>query len=489
MPSDLSQETIQVLYEISLAISPRSDVESTIETAVSTYLQKLNCSAAAVLQPLGAPTEGAQREVVTTLPEQYILADIIEETRDRLPETPAEVNAMLPLVDEVESGMHRHVMALPDYGVLLLLKRGPPLAEDITLSLPDVNEKLATACNRVAVQKQYETQYRNLFQEAPVMFVRTQATEDEPVIADWNTRFAKKLGYTDKDLQGRPLAELYAEQSREKLLDGGYTDALENRLGTVERVLRTNNSKEIITKMRATPHYDADGAVLGTRMLFIDVTELKRRKVQVSVLNRVLRHNIRNDLTVIQGRLDMAKAEGDTATHLEDAYEKTEELISSAKKARHIQRLIDNPEVRQHDAGEFVDFMISRARTEFPDATVRADIESGPVPVLASNGLQHALWELIENAGQYAGETPIIEVTMRRDEDTARITIADDGPGISPAEHEVLEAGMESEIEHGSGLGLWLVHWVIDRSGGEVRFEQDNGTVVTVTLPLAERDD
>lgn len=486
MSSDHSQETIQVLYEISLAISPRSDVESTVETAVSTYLQKLNCSAAAVLQPMGAPAEDARREVVATLPEQYILADVIEETRARLPDTAAEVDATLPLVDEVEPGMHRHVMALPDYGVLLLLKRGAPLADEIVLSLPDLNEKLATACSRVAVQKQYETQYRNLFQEAPVMFVRTRATGTEPTIADWNTRFAEKLGYADENLQGRPLTDFYAEQSREELYEGGYADALENRLGTEERVLRTNNGKEIITKMRATPHYDTDGAVLGTRMLFIDVTELKRRKVQISVLNRVLRHNIRNDLTVIRGRLDMAQRECGAAEHLEGVYEKTEALISSAKKARHIQRLIDDPEVRQHDASEFVDFMLSRARTEFPEATIEADIESGPMPVLASNGLQHALWELIENAGQYAGDAPTIEVTMERAGDVARIAVADDGPGISPVEHEVLEAGVESEVEHGSGLGLWLVHWVVDRSGGEVTFEHDDGTVVTVSLPLAD---
>ncbi|WP_407647948.1 ATP-binding protein [Halarchaeum nitratireducens] len=60
----------------------------------------------------------------------------------------------------------------------------------------------------------------------------------------------------------------------------------------------------------------------------------------------------------------------------------------------------------------------------------------------------------------------------------------DDGPGIPAAEVEVLTNGTESDLEHGSGLGLWTVVWCLRRLGGDVTFERtDDGTTVRLWLP------
>jgi len=483
----MSQEKIQVFYEMSLSITPESDVEQTAKSAVSTYLQKLNCSAAAVFRPMGLPSAEGRRAVVTTLPERDVLAEQISETRGLLPDTEEEVVSALPLVSELESGMHRYVMSLPNFGVLLLLKRGSPLSDDVLLSLQDINEKLATACNRVAAQKQYETQYQTLFQEAPVMFALTKAGDGDPIIEDCNNRFAEKLGYAAEQLRDSPLTNFYTEASREKLLDGGYEDVLEGRFGTKKRVLRTKDGQEIVTKMRATPRYDRNGEAIGMRVLFVDITELKRRKVQVSVLNRVLRHNIRNDLTVIKGWLNAAMNDARDPTKLRKAYQKTEDLISIAEHARQIQRFINKSEIKRHDAADLIGSILSRAHSEFPDATIEATIEPESVSVLGTSALQHALWELIKNACKHAGASPLIRVTVEKQEATASIAVADDGPGIPPMERQILGEGKESKLEHGNGLGLWLIYWVISMSGGELTFDCEEGTVVTVTLPLAER--
>jgi PAS domain S-box-containing protein len=484
MGTDLSQRRIQVLYEMSLAISPGTDVRGTVESAVSTYLQKLNCSAAAVFEPVGAPEGG--REVLTTLPDQYAFSGAIEGTRDLLPDEARAVAATLPVVDEIESGVHRYVMSLPEFGVLLLLKRGSPLPEDIVMSLPDLNEKLATACKRLAIQRQYETQYRDLFQEAPVMFALTRHRDGEPVLVDCNDRFAEKLGYTPAELDGRPLAEFYTDDSRESLREGGYDEALDGQLGTEERVFQTREGTEITTTMRATPRIDDDGTVVGTRALFIDVTELKRQKVQISVLNRVLRHNIRNDLTVIRSKIEMAlDSEGDASAHLRDAYEKTEDLSSAADLARRIQEIVDETDLVHHDVGRLVDSLARRARETYPEATLTASVEASDIPVLATTALERALWELVENACEHAGDAPSVGLTAGRTDSTARVTVADDGPGIPEIERRILGESEETETEHGSGLGLWLAYWVIDMSGGDLTFDCDDGTVATVTLPLS----
>jgi hypothetical protein len=50
----------------------------------------------------------------------------------------------------------------------------------------------------------------------------------------------------------------------------------------------------------------------------------------------------------------------------------------------------------------------------------------------------------------------------------------------------VLEALEETALEHGSGLGLWLVKWGVGALGGTVTFDTTDGTTVTLALPRGE---
>jgi K+-sensing histidine kinase KdpD len=69
------------------------------------------------------------------------------------------------------------------------------------------------------------------------------------------------------------------------------------------------------------------------------------------------------------------------------------------------------------------------------------------------------------------------------------LDIADNGPGIPETEREVLTRGTETQLVHGSGIGLWIIHWVVTRYGGELSFEEreDGGSVVRLSLPAADR--
>ena len=59
--------------------------------------------------------------------------------------------------------------------------------------------------------------------------------------------------------------------------------------------------------------------------------------------------------------------------------------------------------------------------------------------------------------------------------------------GIPDEEVTVLPRGTESPLHHGSGLGLWLVHWLVSASGGDLDFADNRprGSVVTLTLERA----
>ncbi len=221
--------------------------------------------------------------------------------------------------------------------------------------------------------------------------------------------------------------------------------------------------------------------------------ELREREQQLSVVNRVLRHNLKNEMTVIQGHAEMMPVLEEKERReetLETIRETVERLLSSSKKARHINDAIDSADggKKSIDCSQVVQHSVERITTDYPDVTVRVDVPEG-VEVVAISALQYAIDSIVENAFEHnESEAPTVEVWAEVSDDTVEIRVADDGPGIPSHEIEVLEKGTETGLEHGSGVGLWLAYWIVKRSDGRLRFTRcdPTGTIVTIELDRAE---
>jgi PAS domain S-box-containing protein len=164
------------------------------------------------------------------------------------------------------------------YGVLNVYADRPNAFDaDERAVLSDLARTVAHAHYRVQVQEQYESQYRELFEDAPVMMAFTREESGEPIVEDCNRRFAAKLGYSPAELCDRPLAELYAGESTQRLLDqGGYERALDGEFAPQEREFVTADGDRLVTLLQATPRRDDDGEVVGTHALYVDISERKR---------------------------------------------------------------------------------------------------------------------------------------------------------------------------------------------------------------------
>lgn len=104
---------------------------------------------------------------------------------------------------------------------------------------------------------------------------------------------------------------------------------------------------------------------------------------------------------------------------------------------------------------------------------------------------------LIDNAVKYAGDPPLVKVSLVVNNNVATVRIADNGPGI-PAEQRSKVFGrfvrLGSELQRkkpGTGLGLHIVRTLLKRSQGKIRImdnsSEDSGTVFEVKLPGACR--
>ncbi len=63
--------------------------------------------------------------------------------------------------------------------------------------------------------------------------------------------------------------------------------------------------------------------------------------------------------------------------------------------------------------------------------------------------------------------------------------IRDDGPGIPQDQRQMLETGAETALEHGTGIGMWIIDWLVTKFGGELTIEDrtPRGTRLTIRLP------
>jgi sensor histidine kinase regulating citrate/malate metabolism len=67
---------------------------------------------------------------------------------------------------------------------------------------------------------------------------------------------------------------------------------------------------------------------------------------------------------------------------------------------------------------------------------------------------------------------------------TSKIVVEDDGPGLSEQDERTLQAGEETDLQHGSGICLWLVAWSTGAAEGEMFFEETgNGSRFTLWFP------
>jgi signal transduction histidine kinase len=104
--------------------------------------------------------------------------------------------------------------------------------------------------------------------------------------------------------------------------------------------------------------------------------------------------------------------------------------------------------------------------------------------------LHQVFMNLLTNAAQALGDTGkggTIRIATERRNGKAVITVADDGPGIPPA---ILPRIFDpffttKDVGQGSGLGLSIVHGIVERHGGTISVASDvgKGTTFTVSLP------
>jgi PAS domain S-box-containing protein len=349
----------------------------------------------------------------------------------------------------------------------------------------------------VDVTSLHETE-RELREERRFVQHALDALEDVFFVVDtageltrWNRRAVEVSGYTDEQLAEQELSDLFVEGDGERARDT-ITTAIEEGTDTVELDVRTADGREIPFEFRCRRLVDPGGEVAGVVGIGRDVSEQRDRARQLRHFEQMLRHNIRTELTVILGlteEIETGEAD-DPQANARLVRERADRLFSEADKVKQLVALLTRSEDPVAvDLSAVVDECVAAASRHHDEATITAetadDATAAAVPYLGD-----AVGELVGNAvGHSDRPEPTVTVTVEHDGDTCTVAVADDGPGIPAFEREILAGDREiNQLQHGSGVGLWFVYWVVRLSDGEVTFADNDprGSVVTVELPAAE---
>lgn len=211
------------------------------------------------------------------------------------------------------------------------------------------------------------------------------------------------------------------------------------------------------------------------------VNRRHERDLLDQVIARVLRHNLRNDLNVIQGHAMALTDHPESRSHAEAIIDHCEDLQKTAQNARQMREIVESSgETTTISLSEAVDHALRRITERFPDTEISVESES-TARIIAHPALPTAIEQLLENSIEHA-QIPAAAVTVGisifEDDGQVVVEIADNGPGIPQEELDILDQHGESALEHGSGAGLWMVDRVVEYSNATIEFDTGEGTTV-----------
>lgn len=104
--------------------------------------------------------------------------------------------------------------------------------------------------------------------------------------------------------------------------------------------------------------------------------------------------------------------------------------------------------------------------------------------------LRAALLKVGGNAVEHSDQPrPSAPIAVVASGERVRFAVRDDGPGIPDRERAVLLEDEKTPLEHGSGVGLWLVSWAVKRLCGDLAIDSDDtGSEVVLDIPREVSD-
>ena len=322
-------------------------------------------------------------------------------------------------------------------------------------------------------------------------------TNREGEIQYANPAFEEDTGYEQKEILGKNPRFSKSGKHDETFYEKLWETICAGEVWETDELINRRKSGELYhVDQTIAPITDQTGEITHFVAIQNDITDLRLREQRLDVLNRILRHNLRNCMTVIQGNLSAIESMGDNnealKKYITPINKRIENLISISNKAAKLESLLEsnnNTDTRL-DLKNIVDSVATELSAEYPHASITTTVPETEVTISYNSSVEFAISEAVENAIVHNDKTDNIEVTIELfDLPTwVGIRIIDNGPGIPEQEKMSLEVGKENNVNHASSIGLWVIYWIVKDSGGDIMISENksSGTTIDMILPCGE---
>ncbi|SDY64707.1 PAS domain-containing sensor histidine kinase [Halopenitus persicus] len=374
---------------------------------------------------------------------------------------------------------------------------GDELRTEISASVLEVNDRphVLLSIRDITERKREHARLTTLFENSLDAIAAVEFVDREPMIRAVNPAFEETFGYDADAIVGEAVVDALVPPDRAaELADHADRVLAGDHITTEVRRETKHGARELL--LRAVP-IEREARVSDAYAVYTDITKRKQREQQLQVLNRILRHNLRNDMNLIQGHASNLVDElagRDAAADARKIEETAAGLVEMSQKADKINKLSQRGGVSHRaDVVSIVEDVSETVQETSPDADIATELPESVI-VLAPTQLDVAIRELCENAIKHTTDrTPEVTICVSPADASSgsiEIEILDNGPGIPEDERAVLAEGGETPFRHGSGLGLWMVNWIVASVGGEVDItdNEPHGSIVTLTLrPITDK--
>jgi two-component system sensor histidine kinase HupT/HoxJ len=368
-------------------------------------------------------------------------------------------------------------------------------------------------------------------------------------IQEVNESLRRCIGQDENELRGRPLADLFADEGSRQRARDFFSAARPLAVQDCELLISGRDGSPLPVSLNCTPRLSGTGKLVGMVVTGRPVGELRRayhalrqahedlkrtqqqlvQAEKMASLGRLVAgvaHELNNPISFVLGNvLAIRRYAARLQTYIEAVHspecqrspelerlrqelridrimadleplldgmteggERTRDIVDGLKRFSAIDRSADAPFNLADVVGRAVRWVTRSGPRNFQ---VSVDLPA-ELPVMGSSGqMQQVLMNLVLNARDATGScrSPRLEISAIIAGGVVSLQLADNGPGIEPANLSRLFDPFftTKPVGQGTGLGLSISYGIVERHGGhlEAGNREQGGALFTLSLPVA----
>ncbi|MEG4283473.1 PAS domain S-box protein [Microcoleus sp. A006_D1] len=326
-----------------------------------------------------------------------------------------------------------------------------------------------------------------------------------------NHAMARMLGYSELEMFGRPLFDFMDEQQKQQALDN--VDRRKQGVGEKHELkFKTKDGQDIWTYLSTSPVLDEQGNLLSCCALVYNITDrkeaeqqmlqlttdLKRSNEELEQFAYVASHDLQEPLRAVtsytqllaqryQGNLD-AKADK-YINYIVDGATRMQQLINDLLAYSRLGTR--GQQFEPADCNAAVQHSLCNLQIAIAEKKAVITCDAMPTVMADESQLVQLFQNLIANGIKFCREDiPLIQIAARRQEGEWLFCVADNGIGIDPEYADrifIIFSRLHSRREYsGTGIGLAMCKRIVERHGGRIWVESQEGKGATFyfTIPI-----